>query len=99
MTEAALQAEFENYLQLKNNPAKPALTVRNVGDIFFRHNFIKEEFATLHAMPAGTNANDLLVRRWRNEGHEKFMHDMTGNSVYAGDLELAPLAKFEEIVQ
>jgi hypothetical protein len=70
-----------------------------MGDIFIRHPFVRDAFSFLWNKYADQKgglelAKTHLLAKWKEKGMKMFLDSMNGDSVYAGDLELAPLAKY-----
>jgi hypothetical protein len=100
-----LKAELENYFNIKRQQAETFMNsvidhnTPGMGDIFIRHDFVKKAFEFLwtnYGKSQGglDKAQAALEAKWKDKGIELFLKDMNIESVYAGDLELAPLAKY-----
>lgn len=79
---------------------KTGKTVTNQDDIFSRHRFITDKFYEIYW---GQNKDKMDRRKaienwWWNEGYDQFLDEMAKPKVWAGDLELARLAKYFNVV-
>ncbi len=63
-------------------------------DIFCRHSFIKTKFDEFKLQGSSTDA---IFIWWLSQGYELFLDAMNKNAEYAGDLELARLARYFEV--
>ena len=69
-------------------------------DIFSRHSFITDKFYDVY----WDRSKDKMARRkaienwWWNKGYDQFLNEMAQQYVWAGDLELARLAKYFNVV-
>lgn len=74
--------------------------VTSVDDIFSRHSFITDKF---YAVYYGQEKDKLQRKKiienwWWNEGYDQFLAEMSKDGVWAGDMELARLAKYFNVV-
>lgn len=75
------------------------LEVKNEDDIFIRHGFIKNKFCQIiKEQNDETYQQKILDNWWWNEGYNAFINEMGRDGVYAGDLELARLARYFNVV-
>lgn len=74
--------------------------VTSIDDIFSRHSFITDKFYEVYY----GKEKDKLQRKkiienwWWNEGYDQFLVEMSKDGVWAGDMELARLAKYFNVV-
>lgn len=95
---AKLPAEEEYHYQKTIEPLlsafycynNPELFGYDNEEIFFKHSFIKRAFR-------GANEASIL-KWWKEAGYQKFLEKMNKNGIWAGDLELARLARYFEMV-
>ena len=90
-----LGSVFNDYLRKKRN--KP---VTSPDDIFSRHGFITNKFYEVYS---GKDKDKLTQRKkienwWWNAGYDQFLNEMAKPKVWAGDIELARLAKYFNVV-
>lgn len=93
-TEIYLESAFRDYYRLYRGKH-----ATRSDDIFDRHAFIKEEFS--RACHLQKNKNELIehiLSWWRDRGYSKFLQIMRQDGQWAGDLELARLARYFGIV-
>lgn len=68
-------------------------------DIYLKHEFIKDKFYEVrHATQDELTREKLLNQWWWGEGYEKFLDAMSCDGVWAGDMELARLARYFSVV-
>lgn len=74
--------------------------VTSTDDIFSRHSYITDKFYEVYY----GKEKDKLQRKkiienwWWNEGYDRFLNEMRSDGVWAGDIELARLAKYFNVV-
>lgn len=93
-TKEPLMSAFDEYCRLNMK-----LAVRNEDDIFIRHGFIKYKFQQIYREQTDeVGQQKLLDNWWWSEGYNTFINEMGRDGVYAGDLELARLARYFNVV-
>lgn len=68
-------------------------------DIYCKHDFIMNEFDSVNNLAiSDSEKNRIIEAWWLTEGHRLFLHAMRQDGEWAGDLELARLAKYFDAV-
>ena len=102
-----LNAELGNYFNIMQERKKNFSLLNapidhntpGMGDIFIRHQFVKDAFDFLWQncgeQDKGLDkAQAALQVKWKEKGIGLFLTSMNSDAILAGDLELAPLAKY-----
>jgi len=80
--------------------SKQGKEAHHLDDIFSRHTFITNKFYEVYYLrnKDKTQRKKIIENWWWNEGYDQFLAEMKKGGVWAGDIELARLAKYFNVV-